>query len=161
MCVRQPSVSYMFWRVGSHDDPVLREVRDWKTWPFSETTMGPTLTSALRFSGQATGVTFPLSRTWNCSCLSCSFSVGNPAPQSCIHKGQHSRTFTCLMQPDSRISTSNKLDKQLGAPPTSFVILLLRRDGLKGSDKAGVNTLFLTVIFSEMQPVSSVKGPRD
>lgn len=65
------------------------------------------------------------------------------------------------MQPDSRISTSNKLDKQLGAPPTSFVILLLRRDGLKGSDKAGVNTLFLTVIFSEMQPVSSVKGPRD
>lgn len=46
--------------------------------------------------------------------------------------------------------------------PLSCAILLLQLDSLKGSDQAEVNTLFLTVIFSEKQAFFlSVKGSRD
>lgn len=45
--------------------------------------------------------------------------------------------------------------------PPSSVFLLLQLDWVKGSNQVEVNKLFLTIIFSEMQPVSSVKGPRD
>lgn len=43
----------------------------------------------------------------------------------------------------------------------SSVSWLLQIDWLKGGDRVEVNTLFLAVIFSEMQPISCVKGPTD
>lgn len=93
--------------------------------------------------------------------------LGNPAPPCCIHgsalEDRPVSPFTCLSadavwQPNlsAEKNSANSFD-HITWPLTSTVQL----DWLKGSDRAKVKTLFLTVTFSEMLPVSSVKGPRD
>lgn len=84
------------------------------------------------------------------------------SPQLFSRKPSH--LFTFFIQPAWKpmqwTKSTDCWTVSLCKPPSS-VILLLQFDWVEGSNQVEVNSLFLTIIFSEMQPILSVKGPRE